>query len=347
MSKKWLLLLIVLSLLSVSAVSAGERVLSVNSGTASASWFISGEASLVMNGFDLQSLGIARPATIDRISISVDTPVPGTPISVVVYQDGNGGSPVDATLAGQTQVDITTSGVYTVTLPTPISVTQPVVWIGFYLPVNFRFLADTSGTSVLTYWAWTPSSTFDVTRLSSAAVLGPADGTAPVNINMNGKARITAEITGAGGSTTGTGAAPAAPASMASLSAYPSCGNLLWDVDDEVISLGNAINLHCQEVAAWNAPSSPLGYVRRGPLYDVQIYRPNGVLVTERLEVQVTHCIRPDAADLNTAVIGNAWGSPRTWRLLTTVVYGDLVCAEVRHGGNLSYFVPAVVPATQ
>ena len=65
MVKKSLLLLVLLGLLSVLPVSAGERVISVNSGDGNASWFISGEPSLVMNGFDLQSLGIAAAAVMD------------------------------------------------------------------------------------------------------------------------------------------------------------------------------------------------------------------------------------------------------------------------------------------
>lgn len=352
MVRKYALLLVLICLLvilSTLPASAGERVISVNSGNGNASWYISGEPSLVMNGFDLQSLGIQRPAVIDRVSIAVDATVANTPIDVVVYQDANGGSPVDATLAGQAQVTINTSGVFTATLTTPITVNQPVVWIGFYLPVNFRFFADTSGTSVLTYWAWTPGGRFDLTRLSSASVLGPADGTAPVSINLNGKARITAEITGAGGSTTSApGTTPQAQAAVntASLQVYPSCTAALWDTADETISLRDSINLHCQEVAGWQAPSSPLGYVRRGALYDIQIYRDNGNVVIGRLDVRVTHCIRPATADLSSAVIGNAWGSPRVWQILPSVIYGDMVCAEVRHGGNLSYFVPAVVPGT-
>ena len=62
------------------------------------------------------------------------------------------------------------------------------------MPVGFEFHADTSGSSVLTYWAWTPGSSFDLSNLGSAAVLGPGDGTAPVNIAMEGIARITAEL---------------------------------------------------------------------------------------------------------------------------------------------------------
>jgi hypothetical protein len=139
------------------------------------------------------------------VSISVNKPVPGGAVTAVVYQDTNGGSPVDATLVGQTSVNIASAGVFTAVFPTPVQVNAPVVWVGFYLPVNFEFLADQSGSSVLTYWAWTPGGTFDLTRLSSASVLGPANGTAPVNLNMNGIARITAEITGGAGSVTVTG----------------------------------------------------------------------------------------------------------------------------------------------
>jgi hypothetical protein len=346
MKKRILILTLALCLFVVLPASAGERVLSVNTGDASASWFISGEPSLVMNGFDLNSLGIARPAVIDRISIAVDTPVPGTLVDVVVYQDGNGGSPIDATLAGQAQVDITQAGTFTATLTTPITVTQPVVWIGFYLPVNFEFFADTSGTSVLTYWAWTAGGRFDLNNLSSAQVLGPADGTTPVNINLNGKARITAEITGAGGTTAGGTPVPGgqvtgtSDVNLSVMQPYPVCQSLLWDTADEFISYGNRINLHCQEVPSWQSPAAPSGYARRGALYDVQAFEDQGNAVTERLAVRVTHCIRPAAEDIDRAVIGSASGSPRTWRVLPTVRFGDLVCAEVRRVGNLSYFVP-------
>ena len=52
------------------------------------------------------TLGLGLPATIDKVSIAVDTPVPGAAVTVVVYQDANGGSPVDATLIGQASVNI-------------------------------------------------------------------------------------------------------------------------------------------------------------------------------------------------------------------------------------------------
>jgi hypothetical protein len=109
--KIFLVSLVILFALSLSTlfVNAGQKVLSVNSGDASTTWFITGEQTLVMNGFDLTTQGLTFPATIDKVSLSVDTPVAGTPVDVVVYQDANGGSPVDATLAGQGQATITGS----------------------------------------------------------------------------------------------------------------------------------------------------------------------------------------------------------------------------------------------
>lgn len=330
----WLLLLPLLP------VGAGDQTLSVNDNNQNAVWFISGEASLVMNGFDLNASGIALPATIDRVSIAVNTPTPGVPIDVVIYQDANGGSPVDASLAGRTQVDIAQAGTFTATFPTPVTVTQPAVWVGFYLPVDFRFMADTSGSSVLTYWAWTTGGRFDVANLASAQVLGPADGSAPVNIDMGGKARITIEITGVGGGAVSVvQTIGAANVNLSVLQTFVECQALSWDTDDEYTSYLDNLNVHCRELPSWHASPDPQGYVRRGPLYDVQFYQQSGIVVG-RLSIAVTHCIRPAAEDLDRAVIGNAYGSPRVWRILPTQRFGDRVCAEIRRGGNLAYFVP-------
>lgn len=337
MHKKVVVMLFLL--LVVLPASAGAQVLSNNSGDGSAPWHISGEPSLVITGFDLNALGIQRPAVIDKVSIVVDSPVAGATSTAVVYQDANGGSPSDATLAGSEQVSITQAGTFTATFTTPITVTQPVVWVGFYLPVDFTFLADTSGTSVLTYWAWTPGGTFDLNNLASAQVIGPADGTAPVNINMNGKARITAEITGADGAG-GTGAqTPIGQGSvnLAVMQPYEFCFDVSHDLDDEYVSYQNAINLHCTIVPSWQSPASPAGYSLRGNLYDILAFKDGGA-VEKDLLVRVTHCIRPAAEDLDRAVIGSAYGEPRQWHILTTRRFGDLVCAEVRHIGNLAYF---------
>ncbi|MDZ4767787.1 MAG: hypothetical protein SGJ24_01545 [Chloroflexota bacterium] len=333
--------------LSVGAVYAGERTLSQNSGTGNAPFFISGEPTLILNGFDLNSIGITRPAVIDRVSIAIQTPIAAASATVVVYQDANGGSPSDATLVSSAPVTISSAGVFTAVLPTPATITAPVVWVGFYLPVGTVFLADTSGTSVLTWWAWTPGTTFDVNQLGSAAVLGPADGTAPVGINMNGKARITLEITGAGGTVSATPAPGATSAPGAStnttpnasvLAVYALCSALLYDTADEQISYQDQINLHCREVPSWQAPFIPAGYTLRGVLYDVVAFKANGV-TPNRWSVQITHCIRPAAEDIDRAVIGSAYGNPRTWAILPSARVGDLVCAEVRYPGALAYFV--------
>ncbi|NDJ60581.1 MAG: hypothetical protein GYB67_05610 [Chloroflexi bacterium] len=326
--------------LGVLSAQAGERVLTINEGNGNAAWFVSNQ-TLVINGFDLNSLGVSTPAVIDRVSIQVDLPIAGATSTVVIYEDANGGSPVDATLIAQSQVQITQAGTFTVTLPNPATITQRAVWVGFYLPPNFQFLADTSGPSVLTYWAWTPGTTFDLNNLGSAQVLGPANGTAPVNLNINGKARITAEIT------EGTTVAATTPqpqqqtnANLSVLQPYGLCGSVLYDTADEFVSYENRIDIICREVAHYEGPvSAPPGHIRRGPLYDLQVFKENGVVVQNRFEYSVTHCFRPAAEDIDRAVIGNAWGIPRTWRLLTTQRFGDLVCAEVWHGGNLALFV--------
>jgi hypothetical protein len=344
--------LVLLIGLSVSLVHAGDVVLTDNSGTESSIWYVSGEQTLVMNGFDLTPLGLQLPATIDRVSIAVDTAVPGTLIDTVVYQDANGGSPVDATLIGQKQVDITQAGIFTVVFDTPIQVTQPVIWVGFYLPVNFKFLADKSGSSVLTYWAWTPGARFDLTQLSTASVFGPADGSAPVNLNMSGIARITAEITGAAGSAlagtpqvvnpvTGliTQLTAPVPTDMYVMRQYDGCETLFWDTEDVGITLGDSIDLICKEIWPGFAPVSPAGYTRKQLLYDITVYTDEGVFSGE-LPSPVTQCIEVNAADIELAVVGVAYGTPRKWEILPSVRYGNVVCAEVKHSGGLSYFVP-------
>jgi len=325
--------------LSAVPTFAGERVVSINSGSGNAVWFISGEPSLVMNGFDMNLLGVALPAVMDAVTINVNSPV-AAPVELVVYQDANGGSPVDATLSYRTTTTIGTTGSVRIVLPQPVTITQRGVWVGFYLPVDFRFTADTSGSSALTYWAWTPGGTFDLSNLASAAVLGPADGSAPVNINMNGKARISFEVYPSTSGGTIPQTVGAGDANLALMQSYPVCANLLWDTQDETVSLRDAVNLHCQIRPGFESPTTPLGYSRRGDLYDIVIFKSGGVVAAQRLDIAVTHCIRPAAEDLATAVIGNGFGVPRTWRILPTQRFGDLICAEVRYGGLISYFVP-------
>lgn len=335
-----------LSFLILLPVQAGERLLSVNKGSQSEVFFTSGEQTLVMNGFDLTPLDILRPAVIDKVTIIVDSPVAGQPSELVIYEDINGGSPVDARLTYRQSVNITSAGSVTIPLAEPAEILAPVVWIGFYLPPDFRFLADQSGSSVLTYWGWTPGGTFDLANLASAQVFGPGDGSAPVNIDMNGIARITAEITSANPGlgtpvilqSFQTAGDPNAP--MGVLAEYPDCPNIKYDTDDEFTSYQDRINLHCRDIDRWLAPTAPQGFTRRGRLYDIVIYTNDGE-VTHQLEAFVTHCIEPNERHLESALIGVAYGAPRVWRILPTQRFGTQVCAELPHPGLVSYFTPA------
>ncbi len=347
-SKKWMLLLLIMLGCIVLPAQAGDVILNINSGTDSTVWFISGEPSLVMNGFDLSSLNLTLPAAIDRVSIEVNTPVPGASIDLLIYEDANSGSPADARLVSQTQVNITQAGTFVYDFAEPVVVNQPVVWIGFYLPVDFRFLADTSGASVLTYWAWTPGGRFSVNDLRSAEILGPADGSAPVNINLNGKARITAEISSVDGSTgtipggTGSQIINAGQPDMSIMRQYPEpgCDTFYRDIEDQRVFYNNSYSFNCRLSWAGYSPANPTGYQRRQLLYEITIFDTNGNVLASFLPRGVTHCIQPDAEDLERAVVGIAFGAPRRWEILTSVRYGNLICADVSKGGFLSYFIP-------
>jgi hypothetical protein len=344
--------------LILSPAWAGDVVLSNNSGSGSTVWFISGERSLIINGFDLNALGLELPVSVDRISISVVTPQPGSAVDAVVYQDANGGSPSDATLLAQQRVDIQQSGLFTVTFTEPVEVTAPVVWVGFYLPVDFEFSADASGSSVLTYWAWTNGAEFDLRTISSAGVLGPSDGTAPVNIDMGGIARITAELV-TGGQTVATTTSnitgptttlrddenrivPLVGSESQNLSAminYPEpCAELAYDGGDVAVTYHNEIRWFCKLDNPFFASAAPEGYVRQGKLYDAYVFGiPSG---TRRLPEPVTHCLTLTTNALNNAVLGLEHGAPRRWEILPTVRFGSAICAEVEFAGHISYFLP-------
>lgn len=347
-------LIAIMFILSIAAsgVKADDVTLSINSGTNIIRWFITGEASLVINGFDLDTLGVTRPTQVTGLRLSVLQATPGVPVEAVVYQDANGGSPVDATLVGRRSVNIETEGVAAITFDSPINITERFLWVGFYMPVGFEFGGDDSGSSVLTYWGWTPNSTFDVANLSSAAVFGPASGAAPVNINMGGTARITVQV-----NTTGTvGGTPAnlTPAAnvtpfvtqipgdsntdFSPMVTYTNCGTLLYDRDDITITYRGNVQFECKLVPNPLRPDSPAGYNRQGPLNDVYVFGvPSGI---EPLPYPVTHCIKPRADELDRAVIGVGHGAPREWDILPTVRFGEYVCAEVGYAGFVSYFIP-------
>jgi hypothetical protein len=352
-----LIAVLIMTLIFASApTQAGNIILSNNSGSGNAPFFIEGEQTLVMNGFDLSSQGVQLPMALDAVTISVNTPVPGSNIELVVYQDGNGGSPIDASIIHRQSVSLDSSGSNRIILSEAAVITQPVVWVGFYLPVDFRFNADTSGASVLTYWAWSTGSTFDLNSLASAEILGPGDGSAPVGIDMQGLARITAEMRAPINDEVVTNA-PIGQQIVAQESQdtsimefYPFCGTLLYDPQDIIISSAFSFTTKCDVADEYNAPTGVvqtsgevLSMQRAGHLYKIEAYIPEDQRVegnSHKLPVPVTHCMRIIPGDLERAVIAETRDIPERWYILPTVRFGDLVCAEVTNASYLSYFLP-------
>lgn len=342
------ILLLMGTLLTVPATAQGNRViLDNNAGVQSSLWEIQGEPTLVMNGFDLTPTPLRLPIVLENINIDIARTVPNNLIDVVVYEDANGGSPVDATLIASTQITINNAGVYTVQFPAPVVVNTPIVWIGFYMPVGMQFRADRQGSSVLTYWAWTPGARFDLRNLSNAQIFGPSDGSGPVNINMQGVARIRAEAV-----TANTRVADAffaerdlvEPDALNYLINYSGCPTLFKDESDVTVTFGNTLSTTCQEFPSWHAPAAPTGYTRRtnarNIVYDLAIYTDKGEIITSELPYPITHCVTPALEEQESAVIGIAYGAPRRWELLPSERFGNLVCAEIKRGGSLSYFTP-------
>jgi len=339
-------------LLGISALPASSQgnyiILSNNSGVTSSLWEIQGEPTLVMNGFDITPTSLRLPVVVDNINIDIFAAGPNQLTEVVVYEDPNGGSPVDAQLVASTQPVINTTGVFNVSFPSPVVVNSPIIWVGFYMPPGVRFRADRQGSSVLTYWAWTPDGTFDLTDLSTAQVFGPSDGSDPVNIDLNGIARIRAEAVTANTQTTETFFAdqdlllPADPLDL--LLNYDGCPTLFKDETDITVTYDNTISVTCREVESWNAPRAPSGYTRRtnvrNIVYDLAFYDDEGNVLPNELPHPVTHCVTPALEEQPEAVIGIAYGNPRRWEFLTSERYNNLVCAEVPRGGSLSYFTP-------
>lgn len=363
----WLSLVIIMAFAWVAQpATAGDLILSNNRGDTSTTWFIDGEPTLVINGFDLNALNVTFPVGIDAVSFGVSEAIPSAPIELVIYGDGNGGSPVDAALLYRQTIQISQTGTVRIPLAELVVTEAPVIWVGFYLPVGFEFLADESGASVLTYWGWTPGTTFDLNNLGAAQVFGPSDGTAPVNLNIGGVARITPELvtqtqdvnvlSGTGETTTGVPVGrqiPGGEAPLSLLQNYPYCGELLfYDPEDIRITARSRFAMSCRADLgpfspgvirnAGELPRDIPGYERRGFFYEVFAggdfkADPSN---SEKLVVPVTHCIRPEQADIDTAVVGIAYGAPREWEILPTQRYGELACAEVTHQGFISYFVP-------
>ena len=157
---------------------------------------------------------------------------------------------------------------------------------------------------------------------------------------MNGKARITAEITGANGGTPTTGTQTPngnGSVNMGVMAIYSGCPAVSHDTADEFISYGNAIDIFCNTVPLWQNPPVPGGYTFKGNLYDVYAFKDHGN-VEKDFRLAITHCITPAPEDIDHAVIGVAYGDPRQWHILTTERFDNAICAEVWHGGNLAYF---------
>ena len=344
--------------LAVIPAAAEDVLLSNNTGEDYAVFFIKDEPSLVMNGFDLTPLGVQLPTVLVAVSISVSEPVPGSYSRLAIYQDANGGSPVDATMVYQQPASLGQVGFNRIVLDRPVIITEPVVWVGFYLPVDFRFHADTSGSSVLTYWAWTPGGSFDLASLASAEVLGPGDGTEPVEIPMKGIARITAELRSAeydevAAAYTLTEQLPSGAAQdLSELEVYEGCNLLLHDPSDRNFNAPMTFPLYCRQAQAYEAPhriANPpdqlLEADRMGPLYKLSTFLSEEQIVPGRrsqLPGRVTHCMRVPEGDLDRAVIAEVREHESVgerWYMLATVRIHDVVCAEVSVANYLSYFV--------
>ena len=343
-------------LLKPGASVAGDIILSHNTGGESEVFFIENEPSLVINGFDLTPYTAQFPVGLDAVSISVSRAAPTTNIELVVYQDANGGSPVDATLIHRQPVTIDRSGFHRFQLSEAAIVTEPVVWVGFYLPVGFRFHADVSGPSVLTYWAWTPGAAFDISSLASAPVLGPGDGTDPVSIDMQGIARITAEMRPLfhqemeSDTLLGHQLVAEGEQDTSAMGTYPHCGGLLHDPEDISVTSSSSFTIHCELKSEFEAPIevvNPDGRLldlqRAGHLYKLDAQIPQAQLVhgaVNTLPVPVTHCMSIQPGDLEQAVIAEGRGIPERWHVLPSVRFGEMVCAEITTASYLSYFLP-------
>ena len=340
--------LILLIVLAIAPSGAGDIALSLNSGEENEVFWIEGEPSLVMNGFDLSAFADDLPVALDAVTLSVETPVPGGRVVVVVYEDATGGSPYDATLAYRQVVSINESGNVRIALAEPAFVSETVAWVGFYLPVDFRFYADASGASSLTYWAWTPGGTFDLTSPARAVVLGPGDGSAPVNIQMDGIARIGVELRQATGlelarlSPLGQQVAESAEVDVSNFNEHHNCPGFLWEPGSSSLNLTCLVGAQVETpVVIQDGPEGFIDVQREGTLYKI---------VAEgygRLPEPVMHCIRVPEEHRETAVIGEARDIPERWYILPSVRYGDMVCADISFANYVSYFLPRSPDAAQ
>jgi hypothetical protein len=211
---------------------------------------------------------------------------------------------------------------------------------------------------------------FDLSNLASAPVFGPSNGTAPVNIDLKGVARISAEVTPpvaqTGGFTEST--APLgrqvvgdANASLSPMVPYPECSTLLYDRDDVNIAIANRYRLLCRAEVLQDIPGT-VGtglvlntgnlaegirtFIKGGYVYDIFTSNtdhlnqgsPDGSAT--RLPTPITHCMQPAAEHLDRAIIAVAYGAPIRWYILPTVRFGNNICAELTNVGLVTYLLP-------
>jgi len=206
----------------------------------------------------------------------------------------------------------------------------------------------------LTYWAWTSGGDININNLGTATVLGPADGTDPVGIDLGGVARITAEIR----QPSAAEAVESAPVGvqivadtevdLSVMQPYDFCSTLLYDSEDVGITGRGLFALECRADTPNNTVAEirpGTNFAREGVIYELTVFgnwedRNAPVDDIQRFRNPITHCIRPPAEDLEQAVLGIATGNPRVWHIIPTVRYGDVVCAEIEHLGAISYFLP-------
>ena len=344
--------LILFLCLTLAPASAGDIVFNINSGEDSDLFWVEGEPSLVMNGFDLSAYADDLPLAFDAVTIWAETPA--FEVTVVVYEDANGGSPHDATLVYRQHAPIGGVGAIRVALDEPAIVQEQVAWIGFYLPVGFRFLADMSGSSPYTYWGWTPNGPIDLSSPGRAVVLGPGDGTEPVNLQMDGIARISAEARTATSlevaylTPLGQQVADDQEFDTSGFVEHANCPGMLYDPSDLDGFPASFPPLSCLVGSPVETPvdvlDSPQGMIdvqREGTLYKIVAAE------ARALPHPVTHCIRPNELHLEVAVLGEAVDIPERWQILPSVRYGDLVCAEVGFTNYVSYFLPRDGEAVQ
>ena len=109
-------------------------LLSNNTGEEFTVFFIKDEPSFVMNGFDLTPLGVQLPTVLVAVSLSVSEPVPGSYSRLAIYQTPTACPPVMRPCFTSNRHRSGGSVSIAIVLDRPVLITEPVIWVGFYLP---------------------------------------------------------------------------------------------------------------------------------------------------------------------------------------------------------------------